>query len=570
MSASLILGSAREPSLSPKMSTTTLATLPFEILTSISENICWHCQGLTADSFDIPQLRREQSKLSPEHYISKFAFDDEAEDLDLVPPIGSFTLISLSLTCRRLRDIAQPFLHHSICIHDDSDRKLPLLIRTLSERPDLARSVRELYVDDSVYVFAKSDERQVKSVLHLWQLTQPNLVRLGLDLYRPTFPKLKKHLVAGEEEAATDNIPVHGAGHLEVLTLRHSDSEFSQGREEATSDFAHHGGPQNTSAVRMLPRASLFDLDDAATLFQRAPPQSLKALTIIPIFSASGVFPASLGRHTPEDTPPLQNLIELNLQGQRMYDQTERKHGRKFQRPGPVMRESLGYLLDAVGPYLARVNIRAPYINNRDGMDVSWDRHEPFVELQKLLEMLLPWKETIREIVFYDESLPQQGDLMMWSWTQWGERELVPVDGVSVDTPGVGVLSEFRSLETLAIRDCDYFLCDRVQDRVDGPTFVAALPRTLRRLAVVGIAVILPMLQCLLMAVEDGQFPVLERIEVNVQLLVRTENLGEYDAMGRISERFKAVGVILATIPSHWKIVKNKKTKKREILKVSK
>ncbi|KAL7786749.1 hypothetical protein V8C37DRAFT_391585 [Trichoderma ceciliae] len=96
------------------MAPASITTLPNEILFDICASQCRHCSGTEAwpnSQFD----RRHKSDLA-----------------------------SLSQTCRRLRDIAQPLLYHDIHAGD----MMPLL-RTVIARPDLAAQIRGLCNNES-------------------------------------------------------------------------------------------------------------------------------------------------------------------------------------------------------------------------------------------------------------------------------------------------------------------------------------------------------------------------------------------------------------------------------------
>ncbi|KAL6786754.1 hypothetical protein J3E68DRAFT_445883 [Trichoderma sp. SZMC 28012] len=86
------------------MEPASLVTMPDEILVKICENMCRHCSGI--DNWE-----------SKEGALKRF-----------------------SLTCRRLRDIAQPILYHQSA----PGNMIPFM-RTIIERPDLAAQVRNFF-----------------------------------------------------------------------------------------------------------------------------------------------------------------------------------------------------------------------------------------------------------------------------------------------------------------------------------------------------------------------------------------------------------------------------------------
>ena len=91
------------------MALLTLATLPSDVILAICATMCNHCSGASIWPDGSSGRRRKSS------------------------------LRNLSLTCRLLRDIAQPILYHNVHPKD----LLPLL-RTAIERPHLAANVRGL------------------------------------------------------------------------------------------------------------------------------------------------------------------------------------------------------------------------------------------------------------------------------------------------------------------------------------------------------------------------------------------------------------------------------------------
>lgn len=90
-----------------------LLRLPLEIQRAICANLCEHCVYAEC-SFTISAFHDGQRC---------FVYTDE--------------LSSLSKSCRALRDLAQPILHHVVPVHRPAK-----FLRTLLHRPDLAASVR--------------------------------------------------------------------------------------------------------------------------------------------------------------------------------------------------------------------------------------------------------------------------------------------------------------------------------------------------------------------------------------------------------------------------------------------
>ncbi|KAI8723488.1 F-box domain-containing protein [Fusarium sp. LHS14.1] len=118
-----------------------LGNLPTDILVLILGLFCLHCQDEYNKPWDTPPLRHRSPRQKPDEK-SWYSVDRQA-------------LVSLSLTSRRLRDIAQSILYHEFTLgYDDSwrtnlytwDGRLISFMRTLAQRRDLACLVKVVYV----------------------------------------------------------------------------------------------------------------------------------------------------------------------------------------------------------------------------------------------------------------------------------------------------------------------------------------------------------------------------------------------------------------------------------------
>lgn len=123
------------------MTHATITSLPAETLSSIFGNFCLHCcHGSTEGPesyFRSPDDRPQQQADERSWYLA-----------DYRQP-----LVSLCLTSRRLRDVAQQVLHHEFVLgYGDSwrsascswDRRLTSFLRTVGTRDDLAAAVRRV------------------------------------------------------------------------------------------------------------------------------------------------------------------------------------------------------------------------------------------------------------------------------------------------------------------------------------------------------------------------------------------------------------------------------------------
>ena len=113
-----------------------LTTLPLEILHAICANLCRHCTSEPVEPVE-PGERVEQYELCFKG-AEAFAMDKTK--------IKTAALSAMMLTCKTLRDIAQPYLYHYPYARAPAVSKL--LLRSLVERPDLAHYINQLSMFD--------------------------------------------------------------------------------------------------------------------------------------------------------------------------------------------------------------------------------------------------------------------------------------------------------------------------------------------------------------------------------------------------------------------------------------
>ncbi|OTA03505.1 hypothetical protein A9Z42_0039960 [Trichoderma parareesei] len=130
------------------MAATSLLALPDELLLIICREFCLHCT-------------------CPEETFRAHALMSEHVD----------ALCFLSQTCKRLRKIAQPVLHH-----DARPRQLPLFLRTITRRRDLAAQVRAFC--DLSHRYSKRFQNGDLGVIPPGQVTDEEERTWGNDIER--------------------------------------------------------------------------------------------------------------------------------------------------------------------------------------------------------------------------------------------------------------------------------------------------------------------------------------------------------------------------------------------------
>lgn len=130
-----------------------LLDLPTEIQLKIFRLLCHHCTLVSQPNFDLCSILRHDPKpftLKLNEEVSwKVGRDDyhmHRLDVHEFPPDLGADLEALSLTCRRVRNLAQPFLFH--WIRDPPARKLPRLVSVLYARPELGMQVKIFHPEE--------------------------------------------------------------------------------------------------------------------------------------------------------------------------------------------------------------------------------------------------------------------------------------------------------------------------------------------------------------------------------------------------------------------------------------
>ncbi|WAO90232.1 F-box domain-containing protein [Fusarium falciforme] len=139
------------------MATDRISNLPNEILLQIFGYFCLHCQDEYNQPWDSRPLRHKPHRTR------------QRGDIKSWYSLDRHTLYSASLVSRRLRDIAQSVLYHEFALgHGDSwvsklytwQGRLASFMRCLTQRPDLAHSVRVCYVSTSLFETSCQEENR--------------------------------------------------------------------------------------------------------------------------------------------------------------------------------------------------------------------------------------------------------------------------------------------------------------------------------------------------------------------------------------------------------------------------
>ncbi|KKO99051.1 hypothetical protein THAR02_08839 [Trichoderma harzianum] len=223
------------------MAPTSLMTMPDEILIKICEDLCRHGSG---------ELHWENRE-------------------------GALT--RLSLTCRHLRDVAQPILHH-----EATPRNMIPFVRTLIERPDLAAQIRTLFTDEAwgdpkrdtdIKIFRAEAQRLNHGNRNKW--TEATLIdkikyyhRL-FELALALLPNVKERtlVVPSKSEEELDGLfgaPV-ALKSLRSLTVRPTDAvDFGRFR----------------NILAMMPRLERLQIEECHCITQSLPLAELRTLII--------------------------------------------------------------------------------------------------------------------------------------------------------------------------------------------------------------------------------------------------------------------------------------------------
>lgn len=454
-----------------RRSSTNLLQLPDELLLQICEYYCWHCQGLTERHLEV-----FHGMCPRRTYFGEKCVDKTRRGSDLAPVrLDGYslqecwrTLSRLSRSCRRLREIAQPILHHSIFV---SRGRLPLLVRTVVSNSALASEIRDLYVHGETYSGISDVGVQEKATLTSILIQKAvSLQRLHLGFEEPAVFSALFQAIASWLTSES------GQGHRQQLEYISLDPEIKHW-------MPRYWDPHD--------QGRMIDCNEASPLFRLAG-SGLRTLRC-----RSAVYP------TLTSGLNLDNIVELSL----CQDWAEVGATNGLGQCVLTLAR-LRDLLRAVGPGLQRFSISRHRNNQNYQFQPTPD--DRLVELQDLLELLLPWKETLRELVF-------EGDLALWR----NQEEIIV-------RSGLGDLAQFGNLEVLAIRGREYF--DNITPRAHGgpvrpADFIAALSRRLRHLRISGVDIHL--VHQVLHAISDDahqnaridrQFPRLRLVQVDAGL----------------------------------------------------
>ncbi|KAF5560176.1 hypothetical protein FNAPI_4344 [Fusarium napiforme] len=144
--------------------TSSLESLPTEVLQSICAQFCRHCRGDTLIA----------------HPKRPWTYETASDsNITSVPAKPSQDLCALSRVSRRLRDVAQSVLYHEFPKFEHRERRLEPFLQTVTSRPDLARVVKVMawnadFADDLDLAWARKGYEQGLEVLgvdlnHVWR-----------------------------------------------------------------------------------------------------------------------------------------------------------------------------------------------------------------------------------------------------------------------------------------------------------------------------------------------------------------------------------------------------------------
>jgi len=447
-----------------------LIDLPLELLSEVCSHLCWHCvRGDTAAT------RSFAGK--PDHGRHKRR--------------GSQTdLLSVSRVCRKLHVAAEPVRYHCLCLYREWD--LYFLIQTLSVRPDLAVRVLEVEIGHICRVppttHGDSDLATTSSA--------PSLVTVRQHLGSPG--SLQPH------ETPTPQSLGRPTQHRALLSLLFRLALNLERLHLPLPGFRPSGivprpkplGSSLTSLTTLV--LSGFEreylLVQAAPIMRQAP--NLEVLHCHGNVRLTESFPASLGRKTLADPPPLQNLTELALTDTFLTP-------RRFR-----------HLLDAVGPRLSRVSVsiqrtsyhRMVFINPGDDT----------IKFDEALAALQPWRNTLKRLSFTMSGRVLSG----------GRRHL----------QGVHLLRHFNALETLWAQAAFFDLYGQL--RSQGHALKATLPDSIRELRLFGYSHLGPALRGLVETLVSGQFPDLRMGVIDEPSFVK------YEPESEVAQELKDVAAL--------------------------
>ncbi len=412
------------------MAQASLMTLPAELLYAICAELCWHCLQIPVHS----------------------TWAHRGSQIDL---------LNLSRVCRRLRATADPTRYHSLHLMGEWD--LAFLLRTLSERPDLAACVSRVSVNCRCRLPPPVSDRDY---------TKPNSVRL------------LEYLGGAADASSTKLQGVGRRTHHAVLLL--SLLRLAPNLQQlyldlfGLAEFGRLDGPAElfASFTRPTLRELYFSgdgwdlpLDVTVPILRRAP--NLEVLECDILYRVTGRFPSSLGRACPADSPPLQNLTELSL----VDTSLTAAHFR--------------HLVDAAGPRLAKISITRTAERPRTA---EFGPPVLVVEFDEAVTALQPWHGSLRELSFI-----MHGEVNPYVRGLRDARRLC----------------KFEALEMLQVQAVVFDFDGRVGPQEEALT--SALPPSIRRLRLFGPGDLAPGLRGLVGAVEAGRFGRLCTVEIDEQ-----------------------------------------------------
>jgi hypothetical protein len=262
-----------------------------------------------------------------------------------------------------------------------------------------------------------------------------------------------------------------------------------------------------TLAFSSFERECLFD--ETAPTIRQTP--NLEILHCHGLARVTELFPASLGRKTPDDRAPLHHLTELALIDTFLTTQ------------------SFCNLLRVVGPKLTKVNIRRT--SSRWFLPPDSDHEIGIVEFDGALTALQPWRHTLKEL----------------SFTMYGPQKPYLPPHKRCNVPQL--LREFDALEILWAQAAFFDFYDRLGGPPDD-ALKATLPSSIRELRLFGHCQFSAGLRGLIGALRFGQFAHLRWVEIDDQGFGNCAPDSEpARELMHITASFRAAGVALVVGP---------------------
>lgn len=440
------------------MAQASLITLPTELLSAICAELCWHCSGTLVHTSWACQASQAN-------------------------------LLSLSKTCRRLHATAEPTRYH--CPFLQHKWSLAFLLRTLSERPDLAARLSGAHVDCLCRL-----PPPVSNNGHAKSTSVRLLEYLGDAARIPSTPL--RGVGRRTQHAALILSLLRLAPNLQRLDLDLFGLEQFRRLDWPAEVFASFA-PPTLRVLYLSGDGHELPLDVAGPVLRLAP--NLQVLECDILYRVTGRFPHSVGRATSAQPPPLPNLTELSLVLTCLSG------------------SGFWYLLAAAGPRLAKVSItrtaERPMTGDSDFRPVV------VVEFDEALAALRGWRGSLRELSFtmLGEARPYRRGLR-----------------------GARRLRKFEVLEVLQAQAVVFDFDGELGPQAEALT--RALPPSIRRLRLFGPGDLAPGLRGLVGAVNSGRFGQLRAVEMDEQ--GGKGGGGESEAggdLGDVAAAFRSAGV---------------------------